>query len=167
MRGCVKPSRPVVPGNPIGLTVIIGIFDRCGDCGSPLSATGSAKRAFSVSGEGCDPSSVTRLAGDRRLTASPQVNDDEIGESRLRENLRSDTLLRQKQLCFCFMWTMGPHEGRVAPRRIREIPAFSKALLCWAQLTLCIFSLLLKLKIESRNYDGTFLQEYLSERPNL
>ena len=65
------------------------------------------------------------------------------------------------------MWTMGPHEGRVAPRRIREIPAFSKALLCWAQLTLCIFSLLLKLKIESRNYEGSFSQEYLSERPYL
>ena len=55
---------------------------------------------------------------------------------------------------------MGPHEGRVAPRRIREIPAFSKALLCWAQLALCIFSLLLKLKIESRNYEGSFSQEY-------
>ena len=65
------------------------------------------------------------------------------------------------------MWTIGPHEGRVAPRRIREIPVFSKAMLCLAQPTLCIFSLLLKLKIENRNYEGSFSQEYLSERPNL
>ena len=33
-------------------------------------------------------------------------------------------------------------------------------MLCLAQPTLCIFSLLLKLKIESRNYEGTFSQEY-------
>ena len=35
-------------------------------------------------------SSVLPLAGDRGKPPSPQVNDDEIGESRLRENLRSD-----------------------------------------------------------------------------
>jgi hypothetical protein len=58
------------------------------------------------------------------------------------------------------LWATGPQEGRIAPRRIREIPAFSKAMLCLAQPTLCIFSLLLKLKIESRNYEGTFSQEY-------
>jgi len=35
-------------------------------------------------------------------------------------------------------------------------------MLCLAQPTLCIFSLLLKLKIESRNYEGAFSQEYLA-----
>ena len=34
--------------------------------------------------------SVIRLAGDRRMPPSPQVNDDEIGKSESRENLSSD-----------------------------------------------------------------------------
>ena len=34
-------ERLAVPEKPFGLTLILRFFDRCGDCGSPFSATGS------------------------------------------------------------------------------------------------------------------------------
>ena len=37
------PARLAVPENPVGLALILGIFDRCGNPGFASSATGSAK----------------------------------------------------------------------------------------------------------------------------
>ena len=37
----MPPVHLAVPEKPVGLALILGIFDRCGDCGSPFSATGS------------------------------------------------------------------------------------------------------------------------------
>ena len=119
IRRFAPPVRLAVPENPVGLALILlRFFDRCGDCGSPFSATGSGDpqschrqreagiplaqgRFLAILGQmgeprttlrlaGDDTSSAIRLAGDRRMPPSPQVNADEIGESRLRENLRSD-----------------------------------------------------------------------------
>ena len=45
-----SPVRLAVPENPVGLALILGIFDRCGNSGFASSATGSAKPEFTLRG---------------------------------------------------------------------------------------------------------------------
>ena len=52
IRRFAPPVHLAVPENPVGLALILGIFDRCGNSGFASSATGSAKPEFPVRGEG-------------------------------------------------------------------------------------------------------------------
>ena len=45
-RSAVPPVHLAVPENPVGLALILGIFDRCGNSGFASSSTGSAKPEF-------------------------------------------------------------------------------------------------------------------------
>lgn len=44
--------RLAVPENCYGLTLVLAVFDRCGNCGLLSSATGSSRPQFPVRGEG-------------------------------------------------------------------------------------------------------------------
>ena len=52
LRRFATPLRLAVPENPIGLSLILGIFDRCGNSGFASPATGSAKPQFPDAGRG-------------------------------------------------------------------------------------------------------------------
>ena len=59
----MTPARLAVPENCYGLTLVLAVFDRCGNCGLPSSATGSSRPQFPVRGEGFVP---TESAFERR-----------------------------------------------------------------------------------------------------
>ena len=52
IRRFAPPVHLAVPEKPFGLTLILRLFDRCGNTGFASSASGSAKPAFPVRGEG-------------------------------------------------------------------------------------------------------------------
>ena len=52
LRRFATPVHLAVPEKPVGLALILGIFDRCGNSGFASSATGSAKPESPVAGRG-------------------------------------------------------------------------------------------------------------------
>ena len=61
IRRFAPPVHLAVPENPIGLALILGIFDRCGNCEFPSSATGGGNPQFPL----------RRGGGSKRRIATP------------------------------------------------------------------------------------------------